>query len=516
MHYSVIFDEALLEKKIQEVLMKTFDLNEAELTSRFRNTYSKHVFEPLRGYLEESFMSGLMTKGKNFVDNFTKGAKEIAMKVGSAIKEFSFKKIFATITKIMHKIKTSMLKSLMILLEPLKEVILKNGFCSEDNKFSAKATFQKLVEVAKDAGKEVEADKILNNNVVAAIGKNANIDDVVSESLLLFEDEAEEKRKGKATFDEKDAKYMDFFQKMLFKMGVKGTKLNGILSEISKKIAQGAAITGIISILGAMLPVAGVISAIAGAVGAAIAAAPVLVMIIGAILFGIGLFMFATWLLQPYPTIQNCRIFLSTIFNGGNPFDYPETTLGSVETEPMQQANKQKMKPAFDFPLIMDLEEEGVEEEIPGSSSKELATEAKDIIGDYDNLDIDTIEDDNEIEDNKRIARIFVRNIFTLKGRDKIQDELSALEEEEEDNDYTKLLEDFLALIDNIYQGDAIAQEDEDRNKLYPYALSSKKVQEFLKDKNNSVADRMTKIIDVTDNFIDRIDKIKTKGNNEK
>ena len=177
MHYSVIFDEALLEKKIQEVLMRTYDLNEAELTARFRNTYSKHVFEPLRGYLEESFLSGLMSKGKNFIDNFTKGAKEIAMKVGSAIKEFSFKKIFATITKIMHKIKTSMLKSLMILLEPLKEVILKNGFCSENNKFSAKATFQKLVEIAKDAGKEVEADKILNNNVGAAIGNNAKIDD---------------------------------------------------------------------------------------------------------------------------------------------------------------------------------------------------------------------------------------------------------------------------------------------------------------------------------------------------
>jgi ribosome-associated protein YbcJ (S4-like RNA binding protein) len=512
MQYSVIFDESLLEKKIEEIKLNVLNINENELTTRFRNTYGKEIFEPLKGYLEESFLSGIVAKGKNFVDKFTKGAKEIATKVSSAIKEFSFKKIFATITKIMHKIKTSMLKQLMLLFEPLREVIIKNGFCTEDNKFATKDAFNKLIEIAKDSGKEVEADKVLNSDVVAAIAKSAKIEDVITEGLVT-EDEAEEDRKGKAIFDENDVKFMDFFQKMMFKLGVKGTKLNGILSEISKKLVQGAAITGIISIIGALIPSAGIIAAIGGAVGAAIAAAPVLTMLIGAVLFGIGIFMFATWLLQPYPTIKNCRIFLSTIFSGSNPFDYSDATLGSIETVPMDKVKK--TRPAFNIPLIVDLEEEGVEEEIPGSP-EELTKEAKDIIGDYDNLDIDTIEDDEEIEKNKRIARIFVRNIFTTEGRDKIQDELSSLEEEEEDNEYSKLLEDFLVLIENIYNGDAISQEDEDGKKLYPYALSYKKVQDFLKDKNNSIADRMSKVIDVTDNFIDRIDKIKTKGKNEK
>ena len=46
---------------------------------------------------------------------------------------------------------------------------------------------------------------------------------------------------------------------------------------------------------------------------------------------------------------------------------------------------------------------------------------------------------------------------------------------------------------------------------MYPYALSYQKIQAYLKDKKNSVADRMTKVIDVTDNFIDRIDKINKK-----
>lgn len=518
MHYSVIFDEKLLEERIEEVRLRALSLNESELTSKFKNTYNKHVFEPLHGYLEESFLSGLLKKGKNFIDKFTQGAKEIAQKVGKAIKEFSFKKIFATVTKLMHKIKAKVLKGLMLLLEPLREVIISNKFCDENNKFSAKVAFSKLIETAKSAGKEVEADKILDDKVVSAIEKNANLEGIaLAESVqFLYEDEAEEKEKGRATFDEKDVKYMDFFQKMLFKLGVKGTKLNGILAEISKKITQGAAITGVISILGAILPSMGIVSAIAGAVGAAIAAAPVLVMIIGAVLFGIGLFMFATWLLQPYPTIQNCRIFLSTIFAGSNPFDYPETEIGSFDTVPMDSVKPRK--PAFNFELIQDLEKEGVEEEIPGggSDNEALAEEADDIIKVYDDLDIDMLEDEKEVEDNKRIARIFVRNIFSKSGRDKIQDALESMKEDEEDNEYTESLETFVSLVDDIFKSDAFKEEDEDGKKAYPYALSYSNVQEFLKSKSNSVADRMTKVIDVTDNFIDRIDKINKKDKDEK
>jgi hypothetical protein len=37
-----------------------------------------------------------------------------------------------------------------------------------------------------------------------------------------------------------------------------------------------------------------------------------------------------------------------------------------------------------------------------------------------------------------------------------------------------------------------------------------------LKSKKNSVSDRMTKVIDVTDNFIDRIEKINKKDKDEK
>jgi hypothetical protein len=203
------------------------------------------------------------------------------------------------------------------------------------------------------------------------------------------------------------------------------------------------------------------------------------------------------------------------MFAGSNPFDYPEMEVGNIKTVPIEDVKP--LKPAFDFELIQDLEEEGVEEEIPGGSESEvLVEEADDIISNYDELDIDTLEDEKEVEDNKRIARIFVRNIFSKSGRDKIQDTIESIKEDEEDNNYTESLEDFLALIDDIYKSDAFKEEDEDGKKAYPFALSYNNVQEFLKSKKNSVSDRMTKVIDVTDNFIDRIEKINKKDKDEK
>jgi ElaB/YqjD/DUF883 family membrane-anchored ribosome-binding protein len=506
--YSVIHNEELLEQKIAEIKVLALSLNESSVFP-YNNKYPKQIFAPLESYLEESFISGLLKKGKDFADKFTKGAKEIAIKVSGAIKEFSFKKVFATIAKMMNKIKSKVLKGLMTLLAPLREVIVKNGFCSEDNKFEAKATFRKLVSVAKETGAQLGAKELLNDTVVSAIQKNVNLEG----TGVLSEAEEDEAAAGKAKFDEEDVKYMDFFQKMMFKLGIKDAKLNGFFSEISKKITTGAAITGVFAVVGALLPSMGIISGIAAAAGAAVAAAPVLVMIIGAILFGIGLFMFATWLLKPYPTIENCRIFLATIFEGAHPFDFPDANLDDLAKNVKPEDEIKPRKPAFNTDLILDLEEEGVEEDIPGG--EDLEDEVKDIIKRYDDLDIEILEDDDEVENNKVLAKIFVRNVSTEKGREKILAKIEDIKEDEEDNEYTEALEEFLGIIDEIYSGDAVKEETEDGKKKYPYALNYKKTQEFLRSKNNSVADRMTKVIDVTDNFIDRIDKIGGKSENE-
>jgi hypothetical protein len=86
MQYSVIHDEALLEKVIEEIRFRSQSLTESELTSNLKSTYDKQIFDPLYSYLEESFLSGLLKKGKDFANKFVKGAKEIAAKVGTAIK----------------------------------------------------------------------------------------------------------------------------------------------------------------------------------------------------------------------------------------------------------------------------------------------------------------------------------------------------------------------------------------------------------------------------------------------
>ena len=498
----IIHNEELFEKVIAEIRLRSLSLNESQLNDTF-SKYPKHVFEPLHDYLNEAFLKGILQKGRAFADKFVKGAKEIATKISTAVKEFSFKKVFMTVAKMMQKIKTKVLKSLMVLLSPLREVIIKNGFAGEDNKFQAKACFKRLVTLAKETGKEDGVPELLNDTVVNAMGKSVNM----AGTEAIKEGKEEEAEKGKATFDTEDVKYMDFFQKMLFKLGVKDAKINGFFAEISKKITQGAAITGIFALISALLPSMGIISGIAAAAGAAVAAAPLLVMVIGAILFGIGLFMFATWLLKPYPTIQDCETFLATIFSGAHPFDFPDANLGDIETKPEEDIKPQK--PAFNTEIMIELEREGVEEDIPGEGEGEgevkETKDMKDLVKMYDDLDIDTLEDQEEVSDNIRLARKFVRNIFTQPGRDNL---VGYLEDEidENESDYAELLQDLLSIVDKcaLINKDEV---DEDGKKLFPFALNAEKVQKYLRDKNNTAKDRITKVIDTVDNFIDRIDK---------
>jgi len=497
---SVIFDIKLFEQKVEEIRVLA-SLNENH--APFLNKYPTHIFQPLQEYLNESLIKGIISKGADYAKTFMKGAKEIALKLSDAIKDFSFKKVFMTVSKMMQKLKAKMLKQLMLYLSPLREVIVKFEFCNEENKFALAATFKKLISAAKEAGKDVGAPELLTPIVVDAIRKNANIEG----TKTLRESEEIEAEKGAATFDEKDVKYLEFFQKMMYRLGIKDTKLNGFLSEIVKKIAAGGAMIGIFAVISSLFPTAGVLAGIAAGIGAAVAAAPVLVMIIGAIIFGIGLFMFATWLLKPYPTIENCRIFLSTIFNGSNPFDFPDMTLGTLgkNVEPEDEAKPEKI--VWNFELLDQFDEEGIEKE----EEKEFGVEDADkhddetlaVIKDYDDLDLDMLEDDEKVDENKRSVRLFVRKIFKKNGREDIQDMFDDLNDDDEDNEYTNELEKLFSIIDRIYSGGGLEE--------FPFALEKDSVQNYLKDRNNSIRQRLTKIIDVTDNYIDRVDKSKSK-----
>lgn len=492
---SVIFDIKLFEQKVEEIRALA-SLNENH--APFLNKYPTHIFQPLHEYLNESLLKGIISKGADYARTFMKGAKEIALKISSAIKDFSFKKVFVTVSKMMQKLKAKILKQMMLYLSPLRESIIRFELCDTENKFSLSNTFKKLVSVAKEAGKDIGAAELLTPNVVDSIRKNVDVEG----TSALTESEEIEAEKGKATYDEKDLQFLSFFERMLLKMGVKDSKLNGFLSEIAKKVAAGAAIGGIVAVISALFPTSGVLAGIAAGIGAAVAAAPVLVMIIGAIIFGIGLFMFATWLLKPYPTIENCRIFLSTIFNGSNPFDFPDMTLDVLgkNVEPEDEAEPEKI--AWNFELITQFEEEGIDKDEEEEFGVDvLDKETLEIIKDYDDLDLDMLEDDGNVDDNKRSVRLFVRKIFKKKGRNDIQQMFEDLRDDDEDNEYTDELEKLFSIIHRLY--------DTDITEEMPYALERKTVQEYLTNGDHPIRKRLTKIIDVTDNYIDRLEKSK-------
>jgi hypothetical protein len=329
--------------------------------------------------------------------------------------------------------------------------------------------------------------------------------------------EALREAEGKtATFDSEDVKYMDFFQKIMFKWGIEDAKLNGFFSQLAKKITTGAAIAGIFSVVGAILPTVAVVSSIAAAAGAAVAAAPVLVMVIGAIIFGIGLFMFATWLLKPYPTIKDCEVFLATIFSGAHPFDFPEATMGEIENDAVEINLKdgekigiKKIKPNFNYELINTFQEEGIDQDDSEESDSDIAELTKM----YDDLDIDELEDDANVDENKRLVRRFVRNVFPEEKRNALEDMLT--DEVEDDNEYAEYLQELLTIINGCFKLNKEAV-DEDGEKKFPFALNSQKIQSFLRDKNNTASDRLTKLIDVVDNFVDRVDKYEKENNTEK
>ena len=62
-------------------------------------------------------------------------------------------------------------------------------------------------------------------------------------------------------------------------------------------------------------------------------------------------------------------------------------------------------------------------------------------------------------------------------------------------------------LIDLIYSSYLHSEKDDEGKKRYNYALDSKSVKSFLSDSTVSLNKKISKIIDCTDNFVDRIAK---------
>jgi hypothetical protein len=135
---------------------------------------------------------------------------------------------------------------------------------------------------------------------------------------------------------------------------------------------------------------------------------------------------------------------------------------------------------------------------------KEITIE--DIVRRYDSLDIDCLENDNNLHENKFIANQLTIFIDNELGRQIIKKQL--IEGiENENNDFLTTALEMVKIVSKIYDSGITKMTTEEGNQKYHFALDSENVKSFLHDDENSLCDKMSKIIDVIDNLIDRIDQ---------
>jgi hypothetical protein len=134
-----------------------------------------------------------------------------------------------------------------------------------------------------------------------------------------------------------------------------------------------------------------------------------------------------------------------------------------------------------------------------------LKKEAADLIRYYNGLDIELLDDDAEIDKNKKITGIFVSDCLTKAGRGRIRDVIKQVKDDEEDNEYTNGVECILTMIDIIYSSLVYKALDSENKPMFPFGLDKKKVVDKITDLSVSNSHKMSRITRSVDNFITRI-----------
>ena len=130
----------------------------------------------------------------------------------------------------------------------------------------------------------------------------------------------------------------------------------------------------------------------------------------------------------------------------------------------------------------------------------------KNLIRAYDSLDVDLLEDCGKVEENWMLVDTFIGKIIYKDYRKELIQ--SSLWSNLLNDKYTETLYDLYEIILDIFGSIIYKQVDETTGrKSFPYALDYQNIIDYLKNEDNSLCDRMSKLIDVTDNFIDRISK---------
>jgi len=123
----------------------------------------------------------------------------------------------------------------------------------------------------------------------------------------------------------------------------------------------------------------------------------------------------------------------------------------------------------------------------------------------YKEANFEIVDDEEEIDNNIKIAGIFIRDCLTKSGRGRIRDVIQKMKEEEKHNEYTAELELLLALIDNIYNSLVYKELDAENKQRFPFGLDKQKIKDLLADHTVPENVKMSRILRRVDSFISRI-----------
>ena len=149
--------------------------------------------------------------------------------------------------------------------------------------------------------------------------------------------------------------------------------------------------------------------------------------------------------------------------------------------------------------------------ELPGieSTKQKNINQVINLTNAYDSLDVEILEDCDKVNENYLLDDTFIKNIIRGElGRDLPRKELPFMDFK--NLKYVVNIEIFFDIINDIYNSIAYKQTEdgtEHGKKVFPYSLDYPKTIDYLRNEDNSLCDRISKLIDVTDNFIDRIAK---------
>lgn len=163
------------------------------------------------------------------------------------------------------------------------------------------------------------------------------------------------------------------------------------------------------------------------------------------------------------------------------------------------QADEEK-ETKFDFKLPTFNADKGNEDDL-----NENRNQIENLTKAYDDLDVEILEDCEKVNQNSLLVETMIKNLIKgEQGRMYLRKEIQFIDFE--NLKHAQLVEKLFNIINNIY--DSIAyQQSKDGTKVFPFGLDNPKIVDYLKNEGNSVCDKISKLIDVTDSFVDRIAK---------